>query len=395
MMNEVIRTLERKEVVTQTELQDTVPIVFDSVHALLLEWVTGIGKGRAIMCACEHMEKVLFVVEKLNQIQNFKNDCEKHGFSYDQYTFTHYNSLKKYVGIQYDCVVLNEADSISDNVRNVLSTLSFHKLLLAAAMFPLPKKIEFWNDVCKFQTWKVNLAQANKWGILPEPKVYLHLVEPSNNSYSTFTVTKSKNYKEVIVYTYDQFVENRGRNLNITCNVNDNEALKIINDLVTYYRDEANEKGWGTKTKLSYAGLQTMLYGSMRKKILGKIKFQKIHELSLSLQGRKIIFVNDLEAVNGITIYSKNGKKINEENLRMFNENEVNELYAIKMVNRDMNLVDTKIALVGDIGNNPVELVQRIGRALRHRDPEIHIVCVKDEKDHKLFQKQVKKYTIA
>lgn len=395
MNTQLINELRQRPTLTQNELQEAVPLVFESCRALLLEWITGLGKGRSIMKACKHMNRVLFVVEKLNHIKNFKDDCIKHGFSYDQYVFVHYNSLKKHVGLQYDCVVLDEADVISDNAKDHLTRIGFNKLLLLTAKFPLPKKLAFYEQVCRFDTWAIPLAQANKWGILPEPEIHIHYVTPSVDEQLQFNITKSKNYDWVIVNTYQQFIWNLNEKVNMECRINEIEGLRVVTHLVEYYRDEARDKGWGTKQKPSFAALRCYQYGSLRKSILSKIKLQKMRQLYLELQGRKVIFVNAIEDVfTSHVIYSKQGKKTNETNLDLFNNGEINEISALEMLNRGMNLVNCPIALIGTISSSPVELIQQIGRSLRHPQPQVHIPIVKGDKDDKLIQKQIKKNII-
>jgi superfamily II DNA or RNA helicase len=391
MNTQLINELKQRSTLTQNELQDAVPLVFDSCSALLLEWITGLGKGRSIMKACEHMNKVLFVVEKLNHIKNFKDDCDKHGFGYDQYVFVHYNSLKKHVGLQYDCVVLDEADVISDAAKDHLTRIGFNKLLLLTAKFPLPKKLAFYQQVCRFDTWAIDLKQANKWSILPVPEIHIHYVTPSTDEYLEFDFIKSKRYSTVTVTTFNEFVRTLETSLNVHINANQVECMKIVTNLVEYYRDEARDKGWGTKQNPSFPALCCYRYGSLRKSILSKIKLQKMRQLHLELQGRKVIFVNAIEDVfTEHVIYSDQGKTVNEAKLNLFNNGEINELSALKMLNRAVNLVNCPIALVGTISNSPVELIQQIGRSLRHPFPQVHIPIVKGDKDDKLIQKQIK-----
>lgn len=392
MNTQLINELKQRSTLTQNELQDAVPLVFDSCSALLLEWITGLGKGRAIMKACEKFEKVLFVVEKLKHIDNFKEDCEKHGFKYEQYTFTHYNSLKKYENQEFNCVVLNEADVISDNAKLCLSKIHFDKLLLAAAMFKLAKKVSFWKVVSNFDTWKIDLRQAIAWGILPMPEIHVYFIRPGNNIIE-FDVIKSKFYETKYCYTFDEFVRLNSQKVNMKISCVENEALRIITNLVQYTKEVAQDKGWGTKRKPSYAALQCFKYGNMRKNILSKIKLDKMKEISQRIGGRQVIFVNAIEdCFIPNYVYSKNGDDANNEVLRKFNEGEEDIIMALKMFNRDMNLVNCSKAIIGVLSGDMVEIMQRIGRVLRHEHPEVHIPIVQGEKDESLLKKQLKSY---
>ena len=389
-----IKELMSRDVVSRDLIQELVPDLLDKHNKVCLEFATGLGKGKSVMM-CGVGKRVLYVVSMLDQITNFKLDCEKFGYDWSNYTFVHYNSLSKHENMVYDLVVLNEGDLIMTDKRlEALIKINYRQLLVVTARFQLQDFLAFQQVVGKVKKWTINLAKAIKWDILIKPTLHVHFVEFDryNLDYS-IKVIKNKNYDLLTIGIKEvSNFENRKFNLEIFGNAED--LLRYIEEKIEYYKTESSVKGWGSKNKPSYSAMRTFMFGTMRKNLLDKVKLDKVYELDSRINERKIIIIGSQEDYRGTGedfVFYKH--KDNQERFARFNNGELNRLVAMKKLERDINLVDCNVGIIGSFGGNISTKMQEIGRLLRGDNPQVHIVLIEDEKDHKNFQWFIKHYT--
>ncbi len=314
---------------------------------LLCKIATGVGKGLLIFKCVKDLD-VLVVVEKLNQIDNMKNDALKHGFDTSRYTFTHYNSLEKYVGKQFDCIVLDECDRCNERNAKAIKMISCNRFLFTSAEVP-KERMDILKSICKFKTLSVSLTQAIKYGILPPLEIRLIPLTP----------------------TQPQL-----------------DKLKKLEKDIEYYKDKAvvwNPPDWDALTCLRKGG--------ERKKLFNQIKLGSLPFLLQKTKGKRRIFFfgNASDCPKELNLYYS-GDPSSKKHLQSFMDESSDTLSAIEQLTRGLNLSKIEVGCLMTLGKSSVNLIQKIGRILRSDEPVLYIPFVKDSNDSKFLFKFLESY---
>ena len=73
--------------------------------------------------------------------------------------------------------------------------------------------------------------------------------------------------------------------------------------------------------------------------------------------------------------------------IEKFNEGEIDNLYAVGMLQEGLNLKNIEIAIISQLDGNTRGFLQKMGRGLRSELPEIYIFAFRDSKDEKYLNK--------
>lgn len=126
------------------------------------------------------------------------------------------------------------------------------------------------------------------------------------------------------------------------------------------------------------------------KRYLGSLKDQKAQEvLDLIKDKRYICFCSSIEQAERLggdnSIHSK--KKGSLNTIEDFNSKEIDNLFAIGMIQEGQNLVDIEVGVIIQLDGQERAFVQKSGRAMRADEPLLFILYYKDTRDEEYLQK--------
>jgi superfamily II DNA or RNA helicase len=346
---------------------------------LVLAWATGVGKGKAVMqciAASPSSKKWLIVVPEIIQIANYKADMKKHGYEWLLGTkildIICYASLKLYKSNSLN-LALNEVHRVNDLRADVVNTIFYDQIISDSATIPESIAARLW-EICPYWEYEITLNEAISLGILPPPTVYKVAVKLDEN----FKRNKYKVGKNVYLYT-------------------DFSYVKRLDGNYEYWKEKYEDKEKGGQ---QWQKMKMLRAATERKEFLASCKTKKARNLINSLleQGKRfVVFCGSIEQANQLgndrAVHSGNTKKQNQSIIDAFNRGEINSLYFYKMGKEGLNLfnIDAGLIIQLDSGfDEGLSFLQRIGRALRGKDPDIYVFYVPETQDEKYYNRAIK-----
>lgn len=381
---------------TKAEIQQKAVEMMRDTPLLTLQWATGCGKSKAAIDIVKDLDthKVLLAVAEIAHRENWKQEFLKWGLPLDTgIVIETYASLKNHKGEKYDLIILDEAHHAGSDLRmEILEEIETEKVLALSSTLPS----DMWFKLGqlygrRMSSFKVSLQEAIDWGILPEPKLYLIPMTLDNTHLSQIIVeewgTKAKrrtvkcSISERWTYMKDKATYPHMR-LEIECT----ELQKYIHlsDKIEFWKKQFfRTRNEGVKNKW-------LQFGSERKRYLGSLKDQKAQEvLDLIKDKRYICFCSSIEQAERLggdnSIHSK--KKGSLNTIEDFNSKEIDNLFAIGMIQEGQNLVDIEVGVIIQLDGQERAFVQKSGRAMRADEPLLFILYYKDTRDEEYLQK--------
>jgi superfamily II DNA or RNA helicase len=162
--------------------QDMAEVLSTQNKHLLLQWATGVGKGRAVMkciAASSSTKPWLVVVPEILQVENYKRDMVKHGFDWmlgsKIVDVICYASLALWEHKEVN-LALNEVHRLSDLRTELVKSIKYDQIISDSATIPnaIAEKLA---DIHPYYNYEITLTEAINRGILPEPAVYVHRIK--------------------------------------------------------------------------------------------------------------------------------------------------------------------------------------------------------------------------
>lgn len=372
----------------------------DSSKCLLTLLSTGVGKTKiTIDCINKICDKVyneekdytrvLIVVDKRVQINNWKAEFDKWGgIKTDNVTFCCYASLHKFSNTYWDVVVLDECHHVGSETRlEALLSLHIEQNLLGLSA-TVSRDLRKWFK-SHFQTKIVSCTtqDAIESDILPDPVIYLmplvldsvHPTEEFELNAKDESIPVHAQYKDIWVYK-----RNRKHAL-IKCTKR--QYLNELDNLVEFYK----RKAMGGNIVLKNMWLRAC---SERLTYLANAKNKEIKTILSKLKNyRTITFCASIaqsEEVGKNCIHSKN--KLAQEVLNTFNDSKIKHITACHMINEGINLTNCKYGIFANINASETIQIQRVGRALRHKNPVLVIPFFRDTREEEIVRKWMGNY---
>jgi superfamily II DNA or RNA helicase len=333
---------------------------------VLLSWATGVGKSKAAADIVKHtytMKKWLLVCKETNHIDNWEKEFRKHGYDHlweSHVEKTCYASLHKYENKEYN-LILDEVHATSELRADKIKTIKSDKIISLGATVSNEIKDRL-TEIEPFIEYNITLSQAIKMKILPEPEIFIKYIKLDNR------IARNK-----VMYT------NRGR-----------KYTKMLTDL-EYYQNLTNSMNYWykryNKEFEEYQKIKMLREGLRRKVFLAGCKMNLAKEVIDELRSsnkRFICFTGSIaqcEEIGTNIVHSKIDKKNRQEVIDKFNSLEIDEIYAVDMLQESMNLNDINAGIIVQLDNQEKSTIQMIGRALRSLAPEVYILLVKDSQD--------------
>jgi superfamily II DNA or RNA helicase len=360
-------------------------------HNIALQWATGVGKSRAAIELCNkvritlHREpSILLIVAETAHKKNWENEFIKWGASFTNITIECYASLKNYKNSNYDIVIFDEAHHLSSDLRlDIVDSIKADYVFLLSATLSDNFMIALSGIFSKFITSKVTLKEAisNKW--LPKPKIYIIPINLSNTLLTGEIVEKwgKGSHKIRCVYA------DRWKYLKRKSSYPNTELHILCSQKQEYdYYTERFEywKQCYYNSRMVYMRNQWMLAGSKRKRFLGDSKTSVAKGiLSLIHNKRYICFCSSIKQAESLggknCIHSK--KKDSLTVIDSFNKGDINNLYAVGMLQEGQNLNNIEADIIIQLDGKERAFIQKFGRGLRAEDPIQFILYYKGTRD--------------
>ena len=385
---------------TREQITNECLAAIDSSKCLLTLLSTGVGKTKiTIDCINKICDKVfskennridvLIVVDKKVHIQNWKDEFKKWGgIKTDNVEFCCYASLHKYAKSYWDIVVLDECHHVGSEVRlEALETINIAYNLIGLSA-TVPRELKTWFKR-KYKTAIVSCTtqDAMESDILPEPVIYLMPLTLNDKWYTELYEINKKDKSAPIHGDYkDLWVLKRSKkHAFVRCT--QRQYLNELDGLVNFYKRKATGGSTAMKNLWLRACGDRLTY-------LANAKNKQVQAILTKLKNyRTITFCTSIEQSEKLgknCIHSKN--KAAQETLNSFNAGKIKHITACHMLNESVNLTNCRYGIFANINASETIQIQRVGRALRHKNPILIIPFFRDTREEELVRKWMESY---
>lgn len=324
--------------------------ILEEVVALSKKWKhlvinlpTGTGKGLAVaecIKASDSEKKWLVLVPELTHKGNYIDDLIKHNNA-DLLDKIHsiicYASLHKFENAPLN-LAINEAHRVSEARMDILKTIHFDQVISDTAT--LDDNIERrLNEIEPYYKYSKSLQEVIDLGILPQPEIVCIGVELTGSQ---------------------------------------NTSYKALEKSMNYWQDQWEREG-GEWRRIRWLGI-----GNKRKKWMSDIKTEKAKEVIQAFEDERFVcFCGSVEQAKELggtrAIYSgnKNSKQVIED----FNNEVINSIYSCKMNIEGINYTNVEKGLIVQLDGVDRTFIQKQGRLLRGKEPQVIIIYIKGTKD--------------
>lgn len=388
---------------------------------VMVNWGTGVGKSRVAIDAIDKLfaagaQDVLLLVDQSIHKTNWLNEFidakgeDRGRMLYDSVTVECYASLPKYAGTAWDLVVADEAHHLrSENRVGLLSSLTMRRILCLSATISCKGDAEELLDALSafgtFRQFDFGLQKAIDNNILPEPTVHVHVL-PLKSLGMRHLITEEwgpKARRKTVDTDYASYRQYLNRDqypaltLNIDCSVAEaNEYYeKQLDDRARRLKDlkkKAESDGSVPEVQLATAQNRVVRYGLLRKNLIGAAKTQFMRWLLTKMEGKRFIcFCSDVDQaweLGGDNVIC-NEVKDSGAVVDSFNAGERSSLFAVNMGKEGQNLAGIEACIVIQLAGKDRHFIQEMGRAMRAKKPEQHIVVVDGTKDVEYLRESI------
>lgn len=385
---------------TRDEIQQEAISLIENNNTVILELATGIGKSACAIKAINNLQgitpiplRVLLLVAEVAHINNWKAEFAKWELTDKiDITIECYASLKKYRNTTWDIAIFDEIHHINSELRiDLFKSLKINKLIGLSATVTA----EVYNGIKyirkDYKTLKVTLKDAIEWGVLPKPKLYLiPLVLDNYRKTESILEEWGSKHKRIVINTTLQdrwkYIKDKTKYPNITLHIECTQKEKYdhITQQFEYWKKRYMQMNQ------DFAKNKWLLLGSERKRFLGECKTKYLQRLLNTLEGKRFICfcssikqAEKLHATNCIHSKKKDVTKIIES----FNNKEIDNIFAIGMLQEGQNLIDIDAGIIAQLDGVERAFTQKFGRTLRAEDPEQYVFYYKDTRDEGFLQK--------
>ena len=363
---------------TREEIQELALSKIDKAKYLILELITGMGKTKVaiglINHICDRVSKakgrpatILILVAKTVHKSTWRDEIEKWGgIMSDCITLECYESMKKYRKTDFDIVVADEMQHLSDARLEILETININESFIGLSATIKGNTRDYFLYRHNAEVIKCGLKEAVKDNVLPEPTVYLLPLYLDTTRY----VYKSRKFGRDIITTQKGYYDS-------------------VSSLIEWYKNKYfNSRNERIKNLwLSTAGKRLKWCAEQKETLVLSLldKFRNYKTLTFCSS------IEQSERLGKYNITSKN--KASVKNLEMFNLNKIKHITACNILNEGVNLTNCRIGIFCNLNSSEIVVKQRVGRILRHKSPIIIIPYFKDTREEELVEKMIEEYS--
>lgn len=383
-------------------IQDLLSHLKADKNVIVLNWATGVGKSNAAISMANYLidEKkkrtkepfrILLIVAEISHKNNWKKEFEKWHINTDCITIECYASLKKYVNTSWDLIIYDEAHHLQSEARtNIMCSIKSNNVFALSATLPEAVLRCIFLAYGKPEVSYVTLKDAIRWGILPEPKIYLVPLELDNTKETEVFIEewgKAELRKEISCSYYQRwkYIGDKKQYPNVTLKVSCTEKQKY-----TWYTDKFNYwKRVYMHNRQEFMKNKWLRTGSERKVYLGSLKTQKVKQLIDKIHNKRFVcFCTNIEQCetlggeNSVHSEKANSLQIIED----FKNKKINSLFAVNMIQEGQNLDGIEMGIIVQLDNAERAFLQKFGRSLRSDSPVQFIFYYKETRDSEFLE---------
>lgn len=408
--------LKEEKITSRIEIQQRGINYIKNSSFIIYEYPTSLGKSYTAIMALDYLltknpnYKVLWLEPEIPLITNIKKEFVKFKKTnlLKNITIICYASLHKTFGqaeysYQYEIIVADEIHHLfSDKRFNYIQEQKNVKAFIGLSATIYEDNIEDLEGAFKkeFLVHKVDLKNAMDWNILPNPDVYLiglSLNEKDRKlqyEYKRGVASKRKSFT-TNVYGQWKYIKDRKNYPNLSLTIKCTE--KQYYDQLCYKRNQARKRyeEWKKSGDLDNTPEKLYLYSELNiKRFLANLKTKDtVQLLKKHLKDRFLAFVGSIaqeeelkKALPQLNIINSQIKESNDL-IEDFNSKKISNLVSVNKIQEGANLTDIEVLIISQLDSNARSQVQRFGRGLRSKHPQIYILYYKDTKDYGYVEK--------
>lgn len=361
-------------------------------NSILCELPTSFGKSKIgiDLALRDNPSSILVVIPRLVLINNWKEEFIKWGLEswLERVYFSTYVGLNKHVEEEWDVVIFDEVQHMSERCREFVSTMEIHHSIMLSATVTRDMKWELSQLFPDFQCYTVKMKEAIDNEILPDPMVYL-LPLTLDSRYNSEKIVKHSSGKTSVTCSYkDRWNYLRNKNIKLTIECTQLQKSVELDNEINFWKDKyMRTRNEMFKNKwLHLAGQRLKWLSNLKNPIVSSL-------LALFRNERVLTFCNSIDQTielgrNCINSKNKDAVKV----LESFNKGEIRHITACNMLNEGMNLSNCRIGIYANLNSSEIIIKQRLGRILRHKNPVIVIPFYKGTREEELVAKMLEDY---
>lgn len=361
-------------------------------NSILCELPTSFGKSKIgiDLALRDNPSSILVVIPRLVLINNWKEEFIKWGLEswLERVYFSTYVGLNKHVEEEWDVVIFDEVQHMSERCREFVSTMEIHHSIMLSATVTRDMKWELSQLFPDFQCYTVKMKEAIDNEILPDPMVYL-LPLTLDSRYNSEKIVKHSSGKTSVTCSYkDRWNYLRNKNIKLTIECTQLQKSVELDNEINFWKDKyMRTRNEMFKNKwLHLAGQRLKWLSNLKNPIVSSL-------LALFRNERVLTFCNSIDQTielgrNCINSKNKDAVKM----LESFNKGEIRHITACNMLNEGMNLSNCRIGIYANLNSSEIIIKQRLGRILRHKNPVIVIPFYKGTREEELVAKMLEDY---
>lgn len=365
-------------------------IINTKASHILAELPTSYGKSRIALelmdSRCSSRSKILIVIPRLVLINNWKDEFRKWGYSeyLPAVDFVTYVSLPKKAGV-WDFVIFDEVHHLSERCRESLRAFTIKNSILLSATVKKDMRYELFQIFPTLQVIKVQVKEAIKEDILPDPKVYLIPLELDDRE-NTHFIIRNKQKGDPITIDYKdkwKYINVKHRKILIKCT--QKQYYDDITSLIEWYKKKINSRVFKNLFLHTSGNRLKWLSDQKTSFILSLLEYLR--------KERTLTFCNNIaqtEILGTNCINSKN--RFASVILDEYNKGRIKHITACAMLDEGINLKNCRVGIYANLNSSERIIKQRLGRLLRHKDPIIIIPYFKGTRDEEIVQKMCEDY---
>ena len=375
-------------------------------HTLLLELPTGFGKTAISLQLVNHLLStnykdfkgsqinIMILVAKRVHKQTWKEEMTKWGGIQHpkdgmkiNICMECYESLKKHVGEEWDIVLADEVHHIGSEARMyLLNKVKFCYLIGLSATIPQKVK-QYFKFRYHSEVVSCGISEAIISEILPEPQILLFPLMLDNRAETESWEYHPKASGPTVHATYKDCRKYKfNTNVHAIVTMTQKQKLMEYDHLIDFFKKKADFSVAAKRSWLFQAG--------KRLEYLADIKLPIVKDILKHLKGyRTITFcktIEQAESAGRYCIHSKN--KFGTALYEAFNKKEINHITAVNILNENANLVDCKYAIFCNLSSSDTQVLQRLGRSLRHKSPVIIVPYYQGTREEELLQNYIENF---
>lgn len=381
---------------TREELQSQTISLIEEYDRVAVQWCTGLGKSRAAIQMANYLIdrnaqegsncRILLVVAETAHKKNWEDEFKKWKLKHCNLVIECYASLKKYRNTFWDLIIFDEAHHLGSDLRIDVSTdIVTEKVILLSATLPDQIMQSITTIFGEFVTTKVTLGQAIEEGLLPRPRVYLVPLELDNKEPSCTIIEEWGRKERRVVHKCKfherwEYLKNKSKYPNVTLEISCTQKQKYdyLSDQFDYWRNQY------FRTRQEFIMNKWLQAGSKRKRFLGESKTGSVKNLLRKIRNRRFIcFCTSIEQADLLgrnnAIHSKRDDSLTI--IEKFNNKEINNLFAVGMLQEGQNLTDIEIGVIIQLDGEERAFIQKFGRSMRAEDPIQFIFYYRNTRD--------------